>query len=417
MHLLLCAAGTVGDVHPLLAVAVAMRSRGHRVTLLANAAYETVAREAGAEFAPVGRAEDLERLQNDPLGWTYSLGGRMWLQHGGVEPMRELYAAIRERHEPGSTVVAASYLAFGARVAQDHLGIPTATLNLNAHTIRTLYDILSMPPPMVVGKWVGRWFVRVEYWIADRYWIDPLVLPELNAFRHELGLPAVSRVMNGWLHSPQLAIGLFPDWWCARQSDWSPQVELTGFPFWDRSDTVPVSAALNEFLDAGSPPILFTPGASGLHTRDYFAAACGACEQLGRRGLLITRRTDVLPAALPAFMRSASYVPFRKVLPRMAAVVHHAGIGTTALCLEAGVPQLVLPTIYNQPDTACRLERLGVARQLHPRTLSSARMATSLNELLSSPDIAGRCRDVASRFRGVDPMPRVCALLESLLGQ
>jgi rhamnosyltransferase subunit B len=417
MHLILCAAGTVGDVHPLLAVAVAMRGRGHRVTLLANAAYETVAREAGAEFAPVGRAEDLERMQKDPQGWTYADGWKRWLHHSGVEPMRDLYAAIRDHYEPGSTVVAASYLTLGARVAQDHLGIPTATLHLNPHTIRTVHDIHVMPPPMMLWKWLPRWFVRLEYRLADRFWIDPVVLPELNAFRRELGLLSVSRVMNGWWHSPQLAIGLFPDWWYARQPDWPPQVELTGFPFWDRSDTVPVPAELNAFLDAGSPPILFTPGASGLHTRDYFAAACGACEQLGRRGLLITRRTDVLPAELPPFMRSVSYVPFRKVLSRMAAVVHHAGIGTTALCLEAGVPQLVLPSIYNQPDTACRLERLGVARQLHPQQLSTARMATLLNKLISSPDIADRCRVVASRFRGVDPLPRVCDLLEGLLGR
>lgn len=414
MRLLLCAAGTAGDVHPLLAIAHGMRSRGHDVTLLANPAYAKLAEEAGVEFAPVGTAEELHALEHDPRSWNYAFGWRHWLARCGAGMARELYHAIAERVEPGRTVVAGSYLTLGARLAQEKLGLPGATLHLNSHTIRTIYNIHSMPPPMFLGPWVPRWLVRVEYWFADTFWIDPVVRGELNRCRKELGLPSLRRVANGWWHSPDLVIGLFPEWWCPPQPDWPPHVVLTDFPIWDRTETVPIPAEINRFLSAGSPPLLFTPGASGMNTTDYFATATAACTQLGCRGLLISKRGDVISPDLPPHMLAATYLPFRQVLPRVAGVVHHAGIGTTAQCLMAGVPQLVIPTLYNQPDTACRLELLGVARRLSPRLCTPFRLARELRGLLQSETTRQACREIAARFDVASPLPAICRHLERL---
>ena len=142
----------------------------------------------------------------------------------------------------------------------------------------------------------------------------------------------------------------------------------TGFPFWDRSETSTLSDRLRQFLDEAGRVIVFSPGASSGHTESHFATFARSCEAVGHRGLILTPHAPIDSLTNVRFER---YVPFSKLLSSVAAVVHHAGIGTSAQCLAAGVPQVVVPTLYNQPDTAIRLERLGVAvkipaHRLHP---------------------------------------------------
>src|SRR5205823_14931335 len=89
-------------------------------------------------------------------------------------------------------------------------------------------------------------------------------------------------------------------------------------------------------------------------------AAVAACERLGVRGLLLTKYPHQLPPRLPPTVRYCPFAPFRRLLPLCGAVVHHGGIGTTAAALSAGIPQLILPLAWDQPDNAERVRRLGV---------------------------------------------------------
>jgi UDP:flavonoid glycosyltransferase YjiC (YdhE family) len=95
-------------------------------------------------------------------------------------------------------------------------------------------------------------------------------------------------------------------------------------------------------------------------------------------------------------------------------MVHHGGIGTTAQALAAGIPQLVIPFSHDQPDNAARIERLGVGRSLSPKAFQAPTAAKVLAELLNSPEVAVRCKDVSSKFQGADPMPVSCRLIEEL---
>src|SRR5205085_2067897 len=104
-----------------------------------------------------------------------------------------------------------------------------------------------------------------------------------------------------------------------------------------------------------------------------------------------------VPASLPATVRHFAYVPFSQVFPRAAAVVHHGGIGTTAQALAAGIPQVIMPMGYDQPDNAERLVRLGVGAPLPPRRFTGARLAALLGKLLG-PDVRERCRALAERL-------------------
>jgi UDP:flavonoid glycosyltransferase YjiC (YdhE family) len=173
-------------------------------------------------------------------------------------------------------------------------------------------------------------------------------------------------------------------------------------------------AEVERFLDAGDPPIIFTPGSGNLHGRAFFEASVEACERLGRRGLLLTRFAEQVPQSLPKTIRYFDFIPFSQVLPRSAALVHHGGIGTCAQGLAAGVPQLVMPMSFDQPDNAARLRRLGVATALSPRHYRGPAVAQALAELLGSLAVAARCREVARRFHGARPLDETCRLIEEL---
>jgi rhamnosyltransferase subunit B len=143
-----------------------------------------------------------------------------------------------------------------------------------------------------------------------------------------------------------------------------------------------------------------------------FGAAIEACRLLGERGILLTKFGQQLSAPLPPFVHHCDYAPFRKLLPCCSAVVHHGGVGTTAQALAAGIPQLILPMAWDQPDNAMRVKRLGVGHWLSPNS-SGVRMASALAGLMT-PETRARCRAVAASFGNGDPFEHAAQWIEKL---
>jgi UDP:flavonoid glycosyltransferase YjiC (YdhE family) len=259
-----------------------------------------------------------------------------------------------------------------------------------------------------------RWLKRTLWWVIDRAFVDPHLAREINRLRRDLGLGRTSRIFNTWLHSPQRAIGLFPDWFAPPQPDWPPQLRLTGFPLYDEADQHAISPALDRFLYGGTPPIVFTPGSANRAAAAFLRTAAEAAARVNRRALLLTRYSEQVPSPLPPSVHHEPYVPLSRVLPRCAAIVHHGGIGTCAQGLAAGIPQLVMPLGFDQPDNAARLERLGVGRWIVPRRFTAPRVAEALIAMLDNPTVEARCRRWADAVRQTDAAADTCTLLEDL---
>jgi UDP:flavonoid glycosyltransferase YjiC (YdhE family) len=129
----------------------------------------------------------------------------------------------------------------------------------------------------------------------------------------------------------------------------------------------------------------------------------------------LTRFPEQLPERLPGGVRHFDYVPFTQLLPHAAALVHHGGIGSSSQALAAGVPQLVMPMAHDQHDNAARLARLGVAQWLRPRAFRGPAVTRALKRLLSSDQVALRCREAARRLAADgDPLGRACDVIERL---
>ena len=413
MHLLMTALGSYGDVYPIVGLGAAMRERGHQVSIITNPHFQSVVESAGVEHVPIGSLQDYQEMPENKNIWHPIRGPLIVIRRGIVGLLRDLYAVIESNYRPGETVLAAHALDISSRLMQETVGAPLANVFFSPLMFRSDYQSPRMGP-MLLQKWVPRWLRRAQFWFADHLVIDRLICPELNRFRRELGLAPVSGVMRDWWFSPQLVLGLFPDWFAPPQPDWPSQVRLAGFPLWDQAAPSGLPKEVREFLSEGDPPIVFTPGSSMAHGKAFFQAAVQACQLLGRRGALLTKYPRQLPSELPDSVRHFEFVPFSQLLPQAAAVVHHGGIGSSAQGLAAGTPQVIMPMAYDQPDNSQRLRRLGVAEELKPRKFRGPALAQTLDRLISNPSPHEQCRHWAERCDAAQALAASCEALEKL---
>jgi len=412
LNIILIAIGSAGDVHPMVSLGLGLRARGHRITLITNGHFRPLAERVGLDLVELGTVEDYEEVISRPEVWDPAKAPRLVLEWATLKPMRPTVEILQELNVPGETVVAAPVTAFGARIAQEALGIPLVSVLLQPAILRSLTH-----PPILAGFPASRSMPQIwnrwMYWLADVAFVDRLVAPETNAFRAEFGLPPTRRFFSEWMLSPARILGLFPEWLAGRPADWPAQLRLTGFPLYDESDRVELAAEVEDFLAAGAPPIVFTPGSAMRHGHAFFTQAVDACRRMGHRAVLISRFREQIPYDLPPEIRAFDFVPFSQIFPRAAAVVHHGGIGTSAQGLAAGVPQLIMPLAHDQHDNAARLERLGVARSLPVRRFQGSVVADRLRELIGSPKFRQQARQYAAELlRNQDSLAQSCQVIE-----
>jgi len=413
LNVVVVALGSAGDVHPMAGLALALRRRGHSVLFIGPMVFKPLAERVKLEFVGIGSEEEFYETVRNPDLWhpfrAFPLVTKKLILPA-MRPVYELIAARRAR-DPYNTVVIAPTTAFGARIAQEKLGVPLVTIHLQPSMLRSNIDPPCYAFPDLLGLLPQG--LRRYFWLAtDRLLIDPLLAPEVNAFRGGLGLRPVRRLFGDWMHSPQRVVGFFPGWFAPPAADWPPQVRLTGFPLWDESEVREPSAELEQFLDEGEPPVVFTAGSAMAQGRKFFHASTEVCRQSGWRGLLLTQFPEQLPQPLPAGVRHFHYVPFSTVLPRAAAFVHHGGIGTTAQALAAGVPQLIIPLAHDQPDNATRVKRLGVGDFMPVKRYKVERARQRLAHLMASAEVSANCRRYARELEQRTALERTCDLVE-----
>lgn len=413
MHFLITAIGSYGDVHPMVGLGAALASRGQRVSLVANPYFEELIRQAGLEFLPLDTRERYLEFVHHPDLWHPVRGYFLAFRFGCLRLLPDLYELVTKHYVAGETVLGAHGLDLASRIAAEKLQAPIASINFAPASFVSAYQTARMPRVLWWDP-VPRWIKRCNFWFGERYMVEPLLGPEVNGLRHELGLPPVRNFITKWWHATDLVLGLFPDWFAAPQPDWPSNTVCTGFPLWDGAAHNSIPPEVDAFLDDGDPPIVFTPGSAHADARDFFAAAADACGQLGRRGILLTKFSDHLPDKLPPSVRHCGFVPLSQVLPRAAAFVHHGGIGSCARGLAAGVPQLVRPLGFDQFDNSLRLRRLGVSEEIAVREFRGPAVAAAVDRMLESAEVRNACQQYANRCDGTAALNLACDALESL---
>jgi rhamnosyltransferase subunit B len=415
MHFLCCPFGSSGDVHPMLGLGLALKRRGHRVTMITNGYFRDLTEQVGLAYEELGTKEEFLELTNHPDIWAPMKAFQTIYREGVVPTMRQHYDLVAAHHRrasggsdpDGALVTITNVFGFGALVAQEKLGIPAISLHLQPSVIWS-----DHAPPNFPGAMGPLWLKRAIYRFGERFVIDPCVRPSLNAWRAELGLKPMRNVTRWW-HSPTGVACLFPAWFAPPQPDWPAPLMQTSFPLWDERLEQRLPEPVESFLDAGDPPLVFTPGSANVFGEKFFRVAVEASRQLGRRAILLTRFPEQIPASLPPGIAHFAYVPFSQLLPRAAALIHHGGIGSMSQAMAAGIPQVIVALAHDQFDNANRVAKLGIGDWFRHRQLSTSRLARTLHQLLNQPGLAHRCRDVADRLASDgDGLARMAEQLE-----
>ena len=400
--------GSEGDVNPLLWLAEGMAARGHEPAFLITPHYGRLVQQRGYPWVPMGTKEQFIRFARDPRLWHRMQGTEMV-----VQGMLETLPAYREGFaQAGGNfhLVVLSSMAMGAASAAEAAGVPRLTLHMQPALFRSVYEC-----PVFLQEL--SWLARSPRWVKSLFFrlVDVLLWERarkgLNTFRKSLDLPALEDFYVEAFHGSEGVAALFPDWYAAPQPDWPAKVRQFGFPL-TVGQPRPLPAGLENFLSAGEPPVAWTHGSANFDIQHFQSRALAVSQELKIRCLLLSM--DPPTGSLPAGAFHIAHARFEDLFSRCRAVVHHGGIGTTAKCIAAGVPQFIIPRSHDQPDNAARVVRLGLGKTFSYRRMDGADLAAALKDLLASRIILSRCREFKGRLVAEDTLSEVCDWAEEI---
>ncbi|MFT4039895.1 MAG: glycosyltransferase [Thermomicrobiales bacterium] len=415
-RILLTTFGSLGDLHPYLALARGLQARGALPVIGTSAFYRDMVERRGIPFTPirpdVPPPDEMARIAVDLM--DARKGTATVVRDMTMPWVRESYAdTLAAAQAIGADLLISHLLTFATPLVGETLRLPWVSVVLQP----LLFFSASDPPALPLFQWVnhlpfdpGPWFWRAlkRGAIATaRQWYGPL-----HALQRELGQPT-DRDSLLEAYSPTLTLALFSPHFAPPQPDWPPHTVATGFPFLDTPEDHVLSPELEAFLAAGPPPIVFTLGSSAVWTPgSFYPESVEAAVRLKRRAVLLTGpgAAERMPQ-LPPGVIAVDYAPHAAIFPRAAAIVHQGGIGTTAQALRAGKPTVIIPFAHDQFDNARRAERLGLSLTMAREHYAAASATRTLHRLLSNPDIARRADHFRRVIRAEDGIAAACDAL------
>ncbi len=412
-HYLVITVGTTGDIHPFMRIATAWQALGRKVTFITNSYHAKLVQSAGLSFVGLGTDEEYLRVVANPDLWDPKKGFSA-LMATYSDLLKQIDEAIRAVSAQVPLVALVHPFAVpGAAIARERGFLKTVvSAYLAPSNLRSCHDPLTIGPTSV-PRWVPMSWRRALWRFVEKGWIDPVAVAQINAVREPLGLPKVDSLLTHIGESPDLSITLFPSWFAPAPPDWPRPLIAGDFQLFDASpQDVGFTQDLSAFLAAGEKPLVFTPGTGNLHAADFFACALSAVHRLGRRAIFLTRERNQIPVQLPDSVLWQPYVPLSALLPRVAALIHHGGIGTTAEALRAGTPQLIAPFAWDQFDNGARIASLGVGLVVPAKRMRPRKLARSLEALCTSETVRDKCSLLASRFVAPQDPSALCKEVE-----
>ncbi|GAA3955149.1 glycosyltransferase [Actinomadura viridis] len=424
-RVVIIAAGSRGDIQPCVALAQGLVARGDDVRLVASGRYApmvgTAATAAARKDGGTGRGGmELAPLTADPTeildseaGQELLAGGRNPIRFLGgfrriLGPMAERLLAECLDACKGADLVLGPTLGLLPRHLGEYLGVPWALVHFQPSQPTGAFPHPFVPRSRALGPWGNRaGFLAVDQiaWQLSR--------PFINPWRRDvLGLPPLP--LRGPMHDARRTgrpvLACFSPSVVPAPRDWPPYVHLTGYWFLDEPDWEP-PPALAAFLDAGPPPVYV--GFGSMRPEDPEATARvvrSALREAGVRGVV---QSD--PETSDDDVLAVRDVPHAWLFPRMAAVVHHGGAGTTAAGLRAGVPTVVCPFFGDQPYWGERVAALKAGPVPLPfRELTAPRLADAVRQAVRTPEMAERAAALGRHISAEDGVTRACEVLAKI---
>ncbi len=418
MRIAIIAPGSRGDVEPYTALGKGLQAAGHGVRLVSHEDFEELARSHGVEFWPMagriqGIAQSREMRNRIGKGSFIAVLSQMAkeaksravaMAEGGLAACRGMDA-----------VLAGVGGLFVAQALAEKLDLPVLQAYYIPFTPTGAYPSFIIPRP---PAWLGASLNRLSYHLARQMMWQGL-RPAISQVRKQvLGLPPAPlwgpRIHDGGRRYPIL-YGFSPAV-IPPAPDWGAATHVTGYWFLDPAEDWTPPPALVEFLGAGPPPVYV--GFGSMSDRDPEATAALVVQALaraGQRAILLAGWGGLRPTDLPASVYMLDSAPFSWLFPRVSAVVHHGGAGTTAAGLRAGVPSVVIPFFADQFFWAQRVSDLGVGPQpIRRRQLTVDRLARALHTATADAAMRQRAATLGATIQAEDGVARAVAIIGGL---
>ncbi|HTW81689.1 MAG TPA: glycosyltransferase [Terracidiphilus sp.] len=422
MRIVLSNIGTFGDINPLIAIALELKRRGHTPVMTLPNVYRPRIEPLKLEFHAIRPDIDPQNTMLVEMIYDVNKGTETGLRKFLFPVLRETYADLLDAatRPVRADLMLLGELNYAGPIVAEATGIPWASYVLAPFSFFSAFDPPVLPPYPRLARadkapGMGRAMRRLARFVT-RKWPEPIW-----ELRRELGLPKGPNPIFDAKHSPNLVLALFSRVLGVEQKDWPPNVLISGFCFYDAHlGNLALQSELEEFLNAGDPPIVFTLGSAAvLAAGQFYEISAQAAKLLGTRAVLLigddprNRPTQPLPDSICV----VQYAPYSVLFPRVELVVHQGGVGTTAQCLRAGRPMLIMPYSHDQPDNARRMRRLGAARVVLRSRYTAKRVARVLRAMLAEPEYEEEAQKAAQEIASENGASTACDALENLYRQ
>jgi sterol 3beta-glucosyltransferase len=415
MRIAIIASGSRGDVEPYLALGKGLQKAGHVVRLVTHENYQALVTAQGVDFWPIaGNVQDIaqsaemqERLGSGNFLAVMALmareaeRGALWMAEGGL-------AACR-----GMDLLLAGLGGMFVGVAlAEKLGLPLLQAYYIPFTPTRAYPSFLFPQ---FPAWFGGMLNRASYHVARQVMWQGFRSADRLARQRVLGLRAApfwGPYNAACTRNMPILYGFSPAV-IPPAPDWDANTHVTGYWFADPAADWTPPAALQEVLQAGDPPVYVGFGSMSDRkpgeTADLVVQALARAKQ---RAILLSGWGGLDTTHVPDSVFVVDSVPFAWLFPRVVAVVHHGGAGTTACGLRAGVPSLVIPFFADQPFWGQRIAELGVGPAPIPRRkLSVERLAQAMQTTVADQAMRQRAADLGTKIRAEDGVARAVAIV------
>lgn len=415
--IVLAAFGSLGDMHPVIALGIELRNRGHEVIFAAMEFYREKIEMLGFELRPIRPNLDPNDKKLARELMDLKKGSETLLKQIILPNLRPMYEDLTKAVADAEMLISTEVVFAAASVAEK-TGIKWATTTLAPGTFLSAYDPFVPPtaPWLKNLRFLGSTFHKIMYGVVEKMidsWFE-----EYRVFRRELGLSDEKNpLFEG--KSDLLNLAMFSKVIGTPQPDWHPATIQTGFCFYDgQNDLGNMPEKLGEFLENGEPPLVFTLGSAAvMDARDFYVESIKAAQILERRAVMLYGVFNESPLGLNENIVGFDYAPYSQIFPKAACVIHQGGIGTTSQVLRAGVPMLVMPYSHDQPDNAARCERIGVARSISRDGYTGAKAAREIKHLLTDLSYKANALKTADIVKSEHGTKVACDAIEAVLSE
>lgn len=407
-RILIVTAGTHGDVVPYVGLGQLLSEAGHQVTLAATEQFESLVASGGLGFhaLPISDPREVAATKEGQAGSRAGMKGMLSATKTASDLMRKPVPAMIAASQEADVVLATAATSLLAAPVAEARGLPCIAL-----TLQPTEPTRTHGPVLLGGRNLGPWLnigVPKRFIRLGMRMFAGLV----RDVRTELGLP--EEPATGYRPEELTMLhGISPTVY-PRPVDWRPGVEVVGYWWPPPAVGWNPDPALTEFLERGPKPVYVGFGSMGVQQAKHLSDVVGEALLLAGCRAIVSRGWADLTIDHPDIL-VVDEVPHEWLFPRVAAVVHHAGAGTTAAGLRAGVPAIPVTFAYDQPFWARRLHDLGVAPNVIPaKRLTAKRLAIALKDA-SNPDIAPVAAELADRIESEDGSLRVAEVIDRAL--